>query len=620
MKAVIFQMSFPGAMEQARPIVEAIRATGGEVVFVSYWSLGWSATDELPADADGFSYLTITDGGFDAIAPLSREHYLKLCGDDVDFPRCLAQNFINEGFPRDYDNVFLDSAHYGRYYGFAYRIEQLIKSIAPDVVLVGHGGEPISKIIYAKAAKLGAAPLLWETSFFPDKMLVDSDGMHFFKGHTRLDRTWDHIRRRKLDDRQKRQLDDFISAWAHKGQSKYAQTTDDAERQELENFLAGGDKVLFFPGQVPHDANVVTGLNVFSSYEEILPFVQKNLPPGWRVVHKVHPRDPLNTLEAGRISDNTFVVKDFSIHELLKLADAVFVHSSNVGLEALMYDKPVICCGTPHYCGKGLTLDMASRDALAECLRSADGFSAPPDVRESYLHHVIFEYLIDEGDSSALLTRLAEARDIRQDSRSRRAPFCENYPAELASHVAFIESYNELAARGASRASHEEILQSLLGPTRKADPRDLRLETVRSFPASALRAGCDEFRSGDWIVCTPGLRRRAATDSDVVSFGPYCALDRGNYLLKLDMDVTAGRGAPWKNSFLVDVVSNGGKKRHTRLRTAKLTKSDDGFEGKFELDETVNDLEVVIRAGGNSFVVLRGLEICRMQGTPGHAR
>ena len=55
-----------------------------------------------------------------------------------------------------------------------------------------------------------------------------------------------------------------------------------------------------------------------------------------------------------------------SSHELIQRAEAVAVISSTVGLEALMYSKPVLTLGQPFYSGYGVTLDVDSFREIRE--------------------------------------------------------------------------------------------------------------------------------------------------------------------------------------------------------------------------------------------------------------
>jgi capsular polysaccharide export protein len=62
-----------------------------------------------------------------------------------------------------------------------------------------------------------------------------------------------------------------------------------------------------------------------------------------------------------------------SSHDLIQRAQAVVVISSTVGLEALLYGRPVLTLGQPFYSGYGVTLDVDSfRELRAKVMEVLD--------------------------------------------------------------------------------------------------------------------------------------------------------------------------------------------------------------------------------------------------------
>ena len=85
--------------------------------------------------------------------------------------------------------------------------------------------------------------------------------------------------------------------------------------------------------------------------------------PGCRVVVKTHP-DVVAGRKRGhfsrhQLSDPRIVVEASGGHPaaLLERAEAVYVVTSQIGFEALLWGRPVHCFGMPFYAGWGLTLD-----------------------------------------------------------------------------------------------------------------------------------------------------------------------------------------------------------------------------------------------------------------------
>jgi capsule polysaccharide export protein KpsC/LpsZ len=74
-----------------------------------------------------------------------------------------------------------------------------------------------------------------------------------------------------------------------------------------------------------------------------------------------------------RIPNARLVKPHTSSHDLIRRAEAVVVISSTVGLEALLYGRPVLTLGQPFYGGYGVTIDVDSfreiREAVPAVLR-----------------------------------------------------------------------------------------------------------------------------------------------------------------------------------------------------------------------------------------------------------
>jgi hypothetical protein len=115
------------------------------------------------------------------------------------------------------------------------------------------------------------------------------------------------------------------------------------------------------------------------------------LPPGYDLVVKEHPlsigRNPLSLLRRlSRVGNVRIVHPHESSHELIEASDAVAVISSTVGLEALLYEKPVLTLGQPFYSGYGVTLDVDSFAELREAVPALLEFQPDRERTRRFLH------------------------------------------------------------------------------------------------------------------------------------------------------------------------------------------------------------------------------------------
>jgi hypothetical protein len=437
MRALFFLTNDFVSTQTVLPILNDIRQAGYELTFCNLSRMHYFPLDDIIENS--LNYFPIIDQNQDNIQCLSKGQYISACGDDIDFLECLTSLHYTNKYPLTEEYLFLDSLLYQRFYGFAFRVEQLMKAIAPALVFCWQGNNPFAKIIFCKAKKLHIPILNCETSFFPESYILDPWGMHFFPGWNLVDKQWAEAKNRPLEAEQEAALSQYLTTWKANKQSKYSQYNDIDEERMFFQLVNERKKILFFPGQVHDDASVMNGLTLFDRYEDILDFLRNNLPEDWLLVHKVHPYDQLKNLSAGRVG-NTLILKNINIHDLISHADAVFTHSSTVGLEALVYGKPVICSGKPIYSNKGFTHDLASLDIL-QSLTDIATESLDTQLLDRFLYHIIFDYIIKNADTTHLRHRISVAIDMTDTVIDYpHSPFCHTYP-----HYA--KEYIELARR-----------------------------------------------------------------------------------------------------------------------------------------------------------------------------
>jgi hypothetical protein len=138
-------------------------------------------------------------------------------------------------------------------------------------------------------------------------------------------------------------------------------------------------------------------------------------------------RTPLSLLARLRAIENVRVVPPHtSSHQLIEASEGVVVISSTVGLEALLYEKPVLTLGRPFYAGAGVTLDVESfreiRAAVPELLRfRPDGERIFRFLHAAMRHcHAGAPVLVDRSDANASalarsLDRVARGEDRRRN-------------------------------------------------------------------------------------------------------------------------------------------------------------------------------------------------------------
>jgi hypothetical protein len=92
----------------------------------------------------------------------------------------------------------------------------------------------------------------------------------------------------------------------------------------------------------------------------------------------------------------------------MRQAAAVAVISSTVGLEALLYEKPVLTLGQPFYAGYGITLDVDSFRELRDQVPALLRFRPDSERVNRFLHAAMracypgAPVLVDRSDENAV--------------------------------------------------------------------------------------------------------------------------------------------------------------------------------------------------------------------------
>jgi hypothetical protein len=176
--------------------------------------------------------------------------------------------------------------------------------------------------------------------------------------------------------------------------------------------LRPGRPFVYFPLHVTDDYKIKRVIPHCVHQDALIRQIADALPHGWDLVLKEHPmsigRNELGMLARLRAIENVRLVDPYtSTHDLIQTAGAIAVISSTVGLEALMYGKPVMTLGQPFYAGYGLTLDVDSfRELHAKVVELLE-FRPDAERILHFLHAAMRRcyagrpYLVDSSDGNA---------------------------------------------------------------------------------------------------------------------------------------------------------------------------------------------------------------------------
>jgi hypothetical protein len=196
----------------------------------------------------------------------------------------------------------------------------------------------------------------------------------------------EHFRRKRGEDRD----NEYLRPWQLLAQNARELARAKAARP-LYDQLDPKRPFVYFPLHVTDDYKIKKIIPHCVDQASIVEQVADALPPGYDLVLKEHPmsvgRNPLSLLRRLKRRANVRLVSPrSSSHDLMRQAAAVVVISSTVGLEALLYEKPVLTLGRPFYAGYGITRDVDSFSELREQVPAVLRFRPDPERTARFLH------------------------------------------------------------------------------------------------------------------------------------------------------------------------------------------------------------------------------------------
>jgi CDP-glycerol glycerophosphotransferase (TagB/SpsB family) len=307
-------------------------------------------------------------------------------------------------------------------------LEQVFDEFRPDVACPEVGNESIRVTMHLVALAREVPALFLLLSIFPKPLRIYVDTLHAravpleevreltaeesaevdafrtafteqatpIREYRRVPAEWRRVRVFADHVRRKRQTDsdnEYLQPWRLL-RTNFAEKTRALAARPFYDELATDRPFVYFPLHVTDDYKIKRIIPHAVDQASLIEQVADALPAGYDVVIKEHPmslgRNSVALLRRLRRRSNIrLVAPRTSTHELIKQSEAVAVISSTVGLEALLYDKPVLTMGDPYYAGYGVTLDLTSfadiRERVPELLR----FRPDPERIRRVLHAVM---------------------------------------------------------------------------------------------------------------------------------------------------------------------------------------------------------------------------------------
>ena len=222
-----------------------------------------------------------------------------------------------------------------------------------------------------------------------------------------------------LSAEQQDEAEQLAPLWRKHRVSKYNNATDC-------QLLADTPFVLLID-QTYNDASVHCGLADAERFSVMLQDARARYPQH-KLVIKTHPdvvagkkRGYLAALPQALLADAQLVGEAIHVVAMLEHADAVFTVTSQVGFEALLWQKPVYVYGMPFYAGWGLTQDYLNAPERRQLLRERAGTLTLSRLAHAALIRYARYIAVDSGEACSFY-QLVQMLSKRQQTDNKMVP------------------------------------------------------------------------------------------------------------------------------------------------------------------------------------------------------
>lgn len=394
----------------------ALRAAGSRIQYLKFEKTGYSVFHR-----NGFDVMSINE--FDRKAYRARaEAALKSSVLRIDandrviyrgFDLTEDFEFHRAAFP-DHFKVFKNTVLHS--ISLLMIVEDLIARMRPDYLVGWNGNGPHLMYILKIAGSIHSLPVIHtERGLLPNTFVADAKGVNF-KGDLAGSKL------PLISSRAAAQLEKQIEKYRSSKQTIVSQGTTGTKAEVLSALgLAADANYIFFPEQIEIDSNVIINSPQYKTMHAVLTDICAAAKQhGLTVIVRPHPE---NTSKQDRTSAEMseaygcpiVVCKGIHVHSLIENAKCVVTINSTVGLEALLFNKPVITLGNATYSFKGMTFDARSREDIERAVASivvGRDEAASRRMKVVRFRAMLEDYLFDLDSRSGPKRNVARARKL----------------------------------------------------------------------------------------------------------------------------------------------------------------------------------------------------------------
>lgn len=227
-----------------------------------------------------------------------------------------------------------------------------------------------------------------ERGALPSALFLDKQGF-LADSHTYDSYYWDY----PLKSYQEQLVDYYIQDFKTSANTLEPQGSERQTRQEFYNKLQlpENKKIVFIPMQVYKDTSIQLYSDWIGKYENFVNLVQQLAMENRDTIFLVknHPVERNHKVTA---QSNIKIADDCHYKDCIAYCDLVLTVNSSVGLQAMMWEKPVITLGKTFYNFENINYSAKTKEQISALLKTAQ--SPNMDKVRRFIYYLRFEFYI----------------------------------------------------------------------------------------------------------------------------------------------------------------------------------------------------------------------------------
>ncbi|BCE01401.1 hypothetical protein [Marinicellulosiphila megalodicopiae] len=247
-----------------------------------------------------------------------------------------------------------------------------------STVLIWNGSPSPSSILKEIALSLNLECFFWELGYFPGTVQIDPNGVNY---ENSLPRNPDFYfkNKAKLNQYERPEIIGIRES-----------------KKKLEGEIELPNQYIFVPFQVPSDSQILDYSNWIKDMEHLYQVIFE-LACAFdhlNFVIKEHPSYKISIIEKVKKHKRILFANSNKTPDLLAHCDYVITVNSTVGIEALVYNKPVITLGSACYNIQGLVENCSNMDQLNFAVSNFDVNNFDNELRDVFLKYLKHVFLV----------------------------------------------------------------------------------------------------------------------------------------------------------------------------------------------------------------------------------